>query len=30
MKTKLFVPRKDFKQVENAIKQSGVKFYLYL
>lgn len=27
MKTKLFVPRKDFKQVETAIKQSGVKFY---
>lgn len=27
MKTKLFVPRKDFRQVEDAIKKSGVKFY---
>jgi hypothetical protein len=27
MITKLFVPRKDFIQVENALKNSGVKFY---
>ena len=29
MKTKLFIPRKDFRQVEKAIKDSGVKFYPY-
>ena len=27
MTTKLFVPSKDFKQIEKAIKESGVKFH---
>lgn len=27
MTTKLFVPRHEFRQVEQAIKESGVKFY---
>lgn len=27
MTTKLFVPTQDFKQIEKAIKESGVKFY---
>jgi hypothetical protein len=27
MTTKLFVPNQDFKQIERAIKESGVKFY---
>lgn len=27
MKTKIHVPHTDFKQIEQAIKNSGVKFY---
>ena len=27
MTTKLFVPQQDFKQIEKAIKESGVKFH---
>lgn len=27
MTTKLFIPAEDFKQIEVAIKNSGVKFY---
>lgn len=27
MTTKLFVPTGDFKQIETAIKNSGIKFY---
>jgi hypothetical protein len=27
MTTKLFVPNQDFKQIERAIKESGVKFH---
>jgi hypothetical protein len=27
MTTKLFVPNQDFKQIEQAIKESGVKFH---
>jgi hypothetical protein len=27
MTTKLFVPIQDFKQIEKAIKESGVKFH---
>jgi hypothetical protein len=30
MKTKIHIPFTDFKQIEQAIKNSGVKFYPFL
>jgi hypothetical protein len=30
MTTKLFVPKQEFKQIEKAIKESGVKFYPFM
>jgi hypothetical protein len=27
MTTKLFVPKQEFRQIEKAIKESGVKYY---